>query len=1210
MDFLINSLSSLTHSTPITHTKPSHTSDAVDAADNGDNDDGDDGTVAEDTDRMMDDAVVEDGRDNGLHSHSAEAMAELKRKFNMEEFLALAHRVIDDGDEHTMNALQGLKHKWEATIGPVRTAGRSSIPMTVAENPWAQGFSLARRTVNPTRRLLPTVPLPTAPGTDSARSIPNQGVHNDVAVPNPNLHGAPPRVFGGDTPTPSPAGPSSAVHSGNATALSRPQTEASGLTPTGLFVGNIPLHGTPSPYTPASHIADGFNNYTRKTLRYIPPERQNGEVVVRPTIDMINEGSRKWETMAVGYFLGRKTPFHQVPDYVHSIWPVVRDVTATATGFFFITFKTYAAMEEVIEGDPWLFQGQPIVLQKWVLGMALCKHGHTQVPIWIKLRHLPVELWTADGLSTVASGTRRSLYPDAITKTCTRLDFARVCVMIDFNASLPKHVVVVTPREDGRDHPCRVDVEYEWPTVQATEDRVVTERVEPARVHTSPLAEVSTNSNIDTESKGKELMVYNPFSVLTLIDTDEPNEGGPNTSSPDDDFLDLLETRVAFQSTVRVQNNVKRDWNWFCDHSGPGNRIWLMWDESELDITVLLVHPQCIHCRVFVKRTHDTSLITVVYGSNDGYDVRRSKRLFRFDNYLAAAPGFLDSVKNVRQHHIYGIPMYALTRKLKNLKPTLQAQRKRKGDLTANVEQAKMFLDKIQRILILARHDDLLLQLEHVTRLAECYGHVVTVEEGILKPITREEVKIAVFDIAEDKAPGSDGFSSGFFKAAWPLIGDEVTLVMQDFFNSGKLLRQINATLITLTLKWLHRVWWANFALLRAAMSFTRAEVQSVQLFRDSLMMFAEWSGLEANPSKSQISVSKAAWDVKQQLLNVLGFREGTLPVRYLGVPLISSWLTAGDCAPLLRKVDERLQGWGKLQLSFAAQVQLLRSVIMSLNIYWAMAFVLAKSVIKVIEARIRRFLWHGNFDSGMAKVAQKDVCKPLEEGGQGLKSLKPLNKDLMSKHFWSVVMKDQSSIWVTWILTYRLKHGSIWTTSPTTGSWGWRKIVRLRTQLLGHILYTVGMGANILLWHDPWHKLGVLLHRFPRGPQIVGIPLDATLQHVIRNGNWDWPEILDVEHNEIIHRLPVLNAANKISWNSPTGQFTNIAACQIWQPRGSKVLWHHLLTGSLNIPRNSFILWLAILGTLSTLDRAWWHGPDRKPIITFSLTVTLLDSA
>ena len=75
-------------------------------------------------------------------------------------------------------------------------------------------------------------------------------------------------------------------------------------------------------------------------------------------------------------------------------------------------------------------------------GMVLHKLKHTQVPVWVKLRHFPVELWTNDGLSTVASGIGRPLYPDAITRACMRLDFARVCVMLDINAKLPKHLVI------------------------------------------------------------------------------------------------------------------------------------------------------------------------------------------------------------------------------------------------------------------------------------------------------------------------------------------------------------------------------------------------------------------------------------------------------------------------------------------------------------------------------------------------------------------------------------------------------------------------------------------------------------------------------------------------------------------------------------------------------------------------------------------------
>ncbi|KAL0284970.1 UNVERIFIED_CONTAM: hypothetical protein Sradi_7185300 [Sesamum radiatum] len=189
---------------------------------------------------------------------------------------------------------------------------------------------------------------------------------------------------------------------------------------------------------------------------------QNGETIVRPSLDTIRNGAQRWATTAVGYFLGKRPYFHHVNEFARSVWPMVREVKATANGFFFFEFKTLAAMEEVIEGGPWLFNGQAIVLQKWEPGMVLRKLQHTQVPVWIKLRHLPVELWTSEGLSVVASGVGKPLYPDAITRACTRLDFARVCVMLDISAKLLKHIVIMVPKEDGSEVACKVDVEYEW----------------------------------------------------------------------------------------------------------------------------------------------------------------------------------------------------------------------------------------------------------------------------------------------------------------------------------------------------------------------------------------------------------------------------------------------------------------------------------------------------------------------------------------------------------------------------------------------------------------------------------------------------------------------------------------------------------------------------------------------------------------------------
>ncbi|KAL0404675.1 UNVERIFIED_CONTAM: hypothetical protein Sradi_2108300 [Sesamum radiatum] len=189
---------------------------------------------------------------------------------------------------------------------------------------------------------------------------------------------------------------------------------------------------------------------------------QNNEVIVRSTLEMSREGACRWASTAVRYFLGRKPYFHHLNEFVRSTWPAVMEVTATLHGFYFFSVQNSCYNGGSNRGGPWLFQGQPIILQQWEPGLALRKHKHTQVPVWVWLKHLPVEFWTDAGLSTVASGIGRPLYQDTITRACTRLDFARVCVMLDISSILLKHIVVMIPKADGGEVPCRVDVEYEW----------------------------------------------------------------------------------------------------------------------------------------------------------------------------------------------------------------------------------------------------------------------------------------------------------------------------------------------------------------------------------------------------------------------------------------------------------------------------------------------------------------------------------------------------------------------------------------------------------------------------------------------------------------------------------------------------------------------------------------------------------------------------
>ncbi|KAK4384489.1 hypothetical protein Sango_3055600 [Sesamum angolense] len=163
-----------------------------------------------------------------------------------------------------------------------------------------------------------------------------------------------------------------------------------------------------------------------------------------------------------GYFLGKRPYFPQLESFVRSNWNGLQFVSATPVVSTSFGFDQGLQWKKSLKGSL-AFQGQPIVLQFWEQGMTLRQRKHSQIPVWIRLKHLPMEYWTDEGLSTVASGVGTPLYTDGITKECSRLDYARVCVMLDYNSTLPKHLVVISPvLRNGKEDPKRVDVEYEW----------------------------------------------------------------------------------------------------------------------------------------------------------------------------------------------------------------------------------------------------------------------------------------------------------------------------------------------------------------------------------------------------------------------------------------------------------------------------------------------------------------------------------------------------------------------------------------------------------------------------------------------------------------------------------------------------------------------------------------------------------------------------
>ncbi|GJV54104.1 hypothetical protein Tco_1449845 [Tanacetum coccineum] len=206
---------------------------------------------------------------------------------------------------------------------------------------------------------------------------------------------------------------------------------------------------------------------------------------------------------------------------------------------------------------------------------------------------------------------------------------------------------------------------------------------------------------------------------------------------------------------------------------------------------------------------------------------------------------------------------------------------------------------------------------------------------------------------------------------------------------------------------------------------FARGDVESAKVIKDSLDEFKSVSRLVLSIPKSTAYFCNVLNHVKIGILSIMPFSKGVLPVKYLGVLLISSRL---------------------------------------LNKDW---------ILLNIQQLMRTFLWcNGEYKRGRAKMAWDDICLPKHEGGLGLRSLETFNIALMTTHLWNIV-SNKESLWVQWIHAYKLKGRSIWDIPlEDEMSWGWGKILQLQEIVRPYFWVKLGNGKNTSLWFDSWCSL------------------------------------------------------------------------------------------------------------------------------------------
>ena len=115
------------------------------------------------------------------------------------------------------------------------------------------------------------------------------------------------------------------------------------------------------------------------------------------------------------------------------------------------------------------------------------------------------------------------------------------------------------------------------------------------------------------------------------------------------------------------------------------------------------------------------------------------------------------------------------------------------------------------------------------------------------------------------------------------------------------------------------------------------------------LIWFEVVSGLKINLGKSEL-VLVAMVDNFDLLLIVLGCKQGTLPMKYLGLPLGAKFKDKAIWNPILEKIERRLAGWKHLYLSKGGRVTLIKSTLSNLPTYFLSLFPIPAAVANRIE--------------------------------------------------------------------------------------------------------------------------------------------------------------------------------------------------------------------------------------------------------------------
>ncbi|KAE8682295.1 DNA polymerase eta, putative isoform 3 [Hibiscus syriacus] len=437
----------------------------------------------------------------------------------------------------------------------------------------------------------------------------------------------------------------------------------------------------------------------------------------------------------------------------------------------------------------------------------------------------------------------------------------------------------------------------------------------------------------------------------------------------------------------------------------------------------------------------------------------------------------------------------------------------------------------------------------------------------LVKNISNEEIKEAIFSQGNDKSPGPDGFTPLFFKRSWSVVGDDVTKAIRFFFEEAFILPAFNSAIIALIPKTHNPSSIKDYRLISCC-SVVYKTISKILVKRLTTLLPAI-----ITPNQSAFVRGRSIIDntlLAQEL--VRGYEKKLISPRHIGLPItFLNWIEV-----YLKEAKYYISFNGSSVGYFKGQRGIRQRDPLSPILFVPAMNILSK--ILNLAASKGIFGYHPKcIKIGLTHLSFVDdlliFCKGNLDSIAGIisvlnhfYSLSGLKLNVSKTELFAAGISSRNLEIIHAISDFKIGQlpvsvANLWCRQFMLPQFIINQIDQLYSRFLWKGTDQAASGARV---KDPFGWLGCI---------VMFLKNNDFRDMVVNNAHsWSTKKLLKLRHSA----FPILNTRT-------------ICSKEIWEAvreRKSKVSWHKIIWFPMHVPKFSTIAWMAILDRLPTRER------------------------